>query len=296
MRALGVGTGFLQTPAQSCLRGVCMIQSSYPTFVNKGLRALNSSLKDLSTTFTKLTSGMRINKAADDAAGLAVASNLSTSARLESQALRNIGDAQSALSVADGAVSQIQGMNERRMELAMQSANGTYSTEQRAAMQAEYQQLGEEIQRTTETTEFNGTKLLNGESLSIQVGITNSPDASLSVGGLDIGSAFAASAASDISTQAGAQAALATTQGFSKSVSSQRTEYIGSAQSRLGSIESTITTSREATMGSYSRIMDADIANESANLTMQSIRAQAGVSMLAQSKNINSLAVSMLLG
>jgi flagellin len=273
-----------------------MIQSSYPTFINKGLRALNSSLKELSTTFTKLTSGMRINKAADDAAGLAVASNLSTSARLESQALRNAGDAQSALSVADGAVSQIQGMNERRMELAMQSANGTYSSEQRAAMQAEYQQLGEEIQRTAETTEFNGTKLLNGESLSIQVGITNSPDASLSVGGLDIGSAFAASAASDISTQAGAQAALATTQDFSKSVSSQRTEYIGSAQSRLSSLENTITNSREATIGAYSRITDAYIADESANLTMQSIRAQAGVAVLAQSKNINSLAVGMLLG
>ena len=273
-----------------------MIGASSSNFTNKSVRSLNTSLKELSNTFAKLASGMRINKASDDAAGLAVASSLSTSARLDGQAMRNVGDAQSALAIADGAVTQIQDMSSRRAELAMQAANGTYSDEQRAVMQAEFDQLGQEIQRTAETTEFNGTKLLNGESISVQVGSDGSAGSSLSVGGLTVASTFASGGSLNISTQAGAQAALTSVQNFSQAINTQRTQSIGAAQSRLSSVESTLSTSREAKLGAYSRITDADIASESANLVMQDIRAKGGVAVLAQSKNISALAVSMLLG
>jgi flagellin len=273
-----------------------MIGTSSPSFINKGLRSLNSSLRDLTATFTKLASGLRINKASDDAAGLAVASNLSMAARLDSQALRNVGDAQSALTIADGAVTQIQGMNERRAELAMQAANGTYSDEQRAIMQQEFDQLGQEIQRTTEATEFNGVKLLQGDSFSVQIGADGSSGSSLSVGGLTIGSAFVSAGALDISTQNGAQSAIAAVKEFSQVVSTQRTGSIGAALSRLSSIENSLTTSREASTSAFSRLMDFDVASGAADLVTQSIRSQAGIATLAQSKNINALAAGLLLG
>lgn len=253
-------------------------------------------MRDLSNTFAKLASGLRINKAADDAAGLAVAAGISISARMDSQAMRNVGDAQSALSIADGAVGQIQGLNERRAELAMQASNGTYSDEQRATMQAEFNQLGQEIQRLTESTGFNGTKLLKGDSISVQVGADGSSGSSLSVGGLTIDSAFAAGGSLDISTQAGAQAALAAVQDFSQTVSTQQTEFIGAAQSRLSSIESNLVSSRDAKIEAASRITDADIATESANLVSQTIQTQASVAVIAQANQASAMTMKMLLG
>jgi flagellin len=273
-----------------------MIGASFPLNVSKTINSLNSSIKDLAGTFTKLASGLRINKAADDAAGLAVAISTQVGARMDSQAMRNIGDAQSALSIADGSVSQIQDLNARRAELAMQASNGSYSDEQRATMQAEFSQLGEEIQRITESTEFNGIKLLNGEAISVQVGTNDSADSALSVGGMTVGSAFTSGGSLDISTQSGAQAALEAVQTFSETVNTQRTDSIGAAQSRLSSIESNLATSREAKLGAASRIMDADIASGAANSVIESIRSQASTAVLAQANQANAVNMKMLLG
>lgn len=271
-----------------------MIGSSTPSFISKGINSLNSSLRDITRTFSRIASGLRINAAVDDAAGLALATGFQMGARLDSQALRNIGDAQSALSIADGSVAQIQELNGRRAELAMQAANGTYSDEQRAAMQQEFGQLGEEIQRITETTEFNGTQLLNGESISFQVGTDGSAGASLAVGGLTIGSAFVAGGSLDISTQAGAQAALGAVQQFTETVSTQRSGSIGAAQSRLGSLEESVAVGREEKIGAASRITDADIASESANLVIQEIRARASMAVLGQSNTLGSYVLDLL--
>jgi flagellin len=273
-----------------------MIGATFSSNISRGINSLNSSMMDLGKTFTKLTSGMRINKAADDAAGLAVATSIQVSALMDSQAMRNVGDAQSALSIADGAVGQIQDLNARRAELAMQASNGTYSDEQRATMQAEFSQLGSEIQRLTESTEFNGTKLLNGEAVSVQVGSDGSPGSSLSVGGLAIGDALAAGGSLDISTQAGAQAALGAVQTFTETVNTQRTDSIGAAQSRLSSIQTNLATSREAKLGAASRITDADIASEAANVVMQSIRTQASAAVIAQANRADALNMKTLLG
>lgn len=273
-----------------------MIGASFSANVSGTLTSLRSSMKDLGNTYTKLASGMRINKASDDAAGLAIAISTQVSALMDSQAMRNVGDAQSALSIADGAVGQIQDLNSRRAELAMQASNGTYSDEQRATMQAEFSQLGAEIERISQSTEFNGTKLLNGEAISVQVGTDGSSDSSLSVGGMNVSSALAGGGSLDISTQAGAQAALEAVQTFTETVNTQRTDSIGAAQSRLSSIQSNLATSREAKMGAASRITDADIASEAANVVMQSIRSQASAAVLAQANQSSAVNMKMLLG
>lgn len=271
-----------------------MIGSSTPSFITKGINALNSSLQDLSRTFSRLASGLRLNTAADDAAGLALATGFQMGARIDSQALRNIGDAQSALAIADGSVAQIQELNERRAELAMQAANGTYSGEQRAALQQEFGQLGEEIQRITETTQFNETKLLNGESFAVQVGADSSTAASVVVGGLALGNAYGASGPLDISTQAGAQSALVGVRQFSQTVSVQRADSIGAAQSRLSSLADAIIVRKEQRLGAAARITDGDFAAETANSVMQQIRVRASVAMLSQSNNLDAAVLALL--
>lgn len=273
-----------------------MISTSFSSFASKGISSLNSSLKNLSDSYAKLSSGLRINRAADDAAGLAISSNLLNGARLDSQALSNIGDAQSALNIADGATQQISDINTRRAELAMQASNGTYSDAQRSVMQQEFDQLGQEMQRIAQTTEFNGTKLLDGQAISVQVGTDSSSNSSINVGGLSVTSSLSQGGSLDISTQAGAQAALGAVQDFSQTLNTQRAESIGAAQSRLNSASSVVSESRLAKMDAGSRIVDANIAEVAASLSKQQVQAKASVAMIAQAKNLDGATVSMLLG
>jgi flagellin len=163
-------------------------------------------------------------------------------------------------------------------------------------MQAEFSQLGDEIQRITQSTEFNGSKLLNGEAISVQVGSDGSSDSALSVGGLTVSDALSASGSLDISTQAGAQAALGAVQTFTETVNTQRTDSIGAAQSRLSSIQSNLATAREAKLGAASRITDADIAAEAANVVMQSIRTQASAAVIAQANKADAQTIEKFLG
>lgn len=274
-----------------------MVDSSPPGLIIRGISSLNSSLQDLSRTFSRIASGLRINSAADDAAGLALATSFRMAARLDGQALRNIGDAQSALSIADGSVAQIQEINARRAELAMQAANGAYSDEQRAALQQEFGQLGDEIQRIAETTEFNGTKLLNGELFSVQVGVSSasaSSGSAVSVGGLTIGNAYAASGPLDISSQTGAQVALGAVQQFSQTVSAQQANSLGAAQARLSSLADSVSVRREEGIGAAARITDTDFATETVNRVIQEIRTRASVAVLSQSKNLDASVLALL--
>ena len=154
-----------------------MIGSLYSSSSSgRGISLLNSSMKATNRSLVALASGSRFTSASVDAASQAIAAELGQSITRLGRASQNVGDAASALNIADGAVSQIQDMSGRLQELAVQSANGLYSDEQRSALQAEFTSITQEIQRITETTQFNGQQLLSGESISVQVGTDGSAE------------------------------------------------------------------------------------------------------------------------
>ena len=260
------------------------------------LRNLGTSLKGFGASLSRLASGSRITKAADDAAGLAISQQLAASLHTTSRAEQNIRDAGSALFQADGAIAQAQSISGRLAELALQSANGTYSTEQRAALQSEFSSLTQEIQRISETTQFNGQQLLDGSSLSVQVGTDGGSNSTLQVGGVDVKGLAAQLSSQNIGTQAGGQAAIDAVRQFSEQRVSQRAAGIGAAYNRLESIAQTLDARRSAESGALSRIRDADVAEETAKLSQNQILSQAGVSVLAQANRLNSVSVKLLLG
>jgi flagellin len=268
---------------------------SFSSLLGGSNSTLNQTLNKLSESFTRLTTGSRINSASSDPAGLAIASALESVIVQVGQASRNVGDAVSAVSLAEGAAEQAQDLNMRLQELATQSANGTLSDSNRAALQAEFSAVTQEIQRIAETTEFNGTKLLDGNSISVQVGVGNDPSSVLTVGGLNVKDMATSLASQDISTQAGAQAALAATQSFADSLSSQRSAALGAAESRLDSIDSSLQATQQTDQEALSRIQDVDYAEEIAQATALMIRAQTGAALDAQAKNLNANVIKTLL-
>jgi len=255
----------------------------------------NKALDRLANSLSKLSSGSRINKASDDAAGLAIADALESAIVQVGQATRNVNDTSSALSIADGAVDQVQNLNGRLQELATQASNGTYTDEQRATLQAEYSAITQEIQRISETTPFNGAQLLDGSSITAQIGTSGGSSSQLSVGGIDLAGMASSVASQDISTQAGAQAALSAVQSFSDNLSNQRSSTIGAAQSRLDSVDSSLSARGAAEAEALARIKDVDYAEEVASATAASIQSQVGVALSAQAKNINADIVKALL-
>lgn len=245
------------------------------------ITGLNKNIKTAVTALTRLASGSRINSAVDDAAGLAVAGGLQSRVTNAGRAMQNAADGSSALAIADGATRSISDMTMRAQELAMQASNGTLSDAQRGALQEEFNGLRQEIERTIATTEFNGQKLLDGSSVSIQVGQDGSQTSTLEVGNVGLESAAQSLASLDLSSQAGAQAAMQTIGDFASTVS-QSQGTIGAAQTRLDSVSQNLAVEREATIEARARIMDADIAAEAANLTSGQILQQTSVAMLAQ--------------
>jgi flagellin len=268
---------------------------SFSSLLGGNNSTLNQTLNKLSESFSKLSTGSLLKKASSDPAGLAVASALESVIVQVGQASRNVGDAISAASIADGATEQVQDLNTRLQELAMQAANGTLSDSDRAVLQAEYSSTVQEIQRISETTQFNGINLLDGGSISIQVGVDNSPSSTLNVGGLNVQELASSLASQDISTQAGAQAALDATQGFSDALSAQRGSSLGAAQARLDSIDSSLSAKRQTDQEALSRIQDADYAEEVAQATALMIRAQTGTALQAQTYNLNANVIKTLL-
>jgi flagellin len=245
------------------------------------ITGLNRNIKSTVAALTRLASGSRINSAVDDAAGLAVAGGLQSRITTTSRAMQNAADGSSALAIADGATRSISDMTMRAQELAMQASNGTLSDAQRGALQEEFNGLRQEIERTIQTTEFNGQKLLEGSSVSIQVGPDGSSTSTLEVGNVGLASAAQSLSSLDLSTQGGAQAAMQTLGEFSSTVT-QSQGTIGAAQTRLNSISQNLASARETATAARARIMDADIAAEAANLFSGRILQQTSVAMLAQ--------------
>ncbi len=264
-------------------------------------RRLSDASLRLNEVFERLSSGQRINKASDDAAGLAIADSLRADQRLASVAIRNANDGVSVVAIADGALGQISAILTRMAELAEQSANGVFSNEQRSALQNEFVALGSEIQRIADTTVFNGVNLLSGNAtITLQIGLDNSLDSRLTISNVqaqlqNIGLAAANSKALNrsISTQDAAQTALSTVKEAIASVSAIRGN-LGAAESRLRVAITNLSVARENFAAAESRIRDADVAAEAAELTRLTILQQAGAAVLAQANQQPSLALALL--
>jgi flagellin len=246
----------------------------------------------LARSFAQVSSGYRINRAADDAAGLAIASGLAASITEISQASRNVSDTASALAIADGALGQVSEISTRMQELATMAANGTYTDEQRSALQTEYAALAEEIQRIGSTTSYNGKSLLDGSSMTAQIG---SGGETLTVNGVNLQSLASGATSQDISTQAGAQAAMSAIEQFSQDLTTQRTGTIGSAMSRLDSIQNNLSSQSITQNSALSQIRDADLPAAIVELTKAKVLQQYQVALVKQASMLDaSTRLSML--
>lgn len=261
--------------------------SSFP------IRNLNSAQSKLQSSFSKLSSGVRITKASDDAAGLAIAEALKSDAVTLSQGSRNASDGVSLIEIRDGALGQIGEIQGRLKELATQSANGTLSDEQRASLSQEFNALREEAGRIAESTSFNGQNVFSGSDTSLQVGVDSGSDSQIKTGASDVSSAIATLGGLDISSQAGAQAAISGIDGFSKQVSELRGKG-GAAEVRLETAIKNNEVAKENLLAAESRIRDVDVASEAANLVKNQILSQGSAAISAQA-NLNKATVLNLL-
>ena len=265
-------------------------------------RSLSSSQGTLGTSLERLSTGLRINSAKDDAAGLFISQKQTSDIRGIDQSIRNAGDGISLAQTAEGALGQVSNNVQRLREIAVQASNGT--VEDRTGLQKEADQLTQEISRIIQTTTFNGTSLfdVNGtSSLTFQVGQdgTASNQVTLTLSGMTGGlvSAFASSLTAtgtvDVSSAASASAALVTLETDIDDISKQRATF-GALQNRFESVISNLQNYSENLSSSRSRIMDTDFASETANLTKAQILQQASTSILAQANQLPQSALSLL--
>jgi flagellin len=265
-------------------------------------RNLGKTQFQLSSALSRLSSGQRINTAADDAPGLAISERLRSQIRSLSQAERNSYDGMSMLQTAEGAMNETYGMLSRMRELAVQASNATLGTIERGYLNQEYQSLQAEITRVATVTTFNGTQLLDGTAtgLRIQVGINAGANDAILVSMQDMRATALGGAATFVSAQtltsiATAQASIGVIDAAIGDVSTAR-GAIGAFQNRLVVAAANLSSSRENLSAADSRIRDADIAEETAAMTRNNILMQAGVSVLAQANQLPSLALSLLQG
>jgi flagellin len=258
-------------------------------------RNLNSTQSRLSGNLQKLSSGLRVNSAADDAAGLAISERFKAQIRSYSQAERNANDGVSLLQTAEGAMNEIAGSLIRMRELAMQSANGTLGSAERTFLNNETTDLTTEIDRIASVTQFNGLNVLDGtysgQTLQVGIGATSNDTIGITISNTNFSSL--AGAAIDLTTQSGAQAALGTIDTAINALSTRRAS-IGTAQNRLQVTMSNLSSARENVTAANGRIRDVDVANESAELTKNNILSQVGLSILAQANQAPSVALSLL--
>ncbi|KAF1705074.1 flagellin domain-containing protein [Pseudoxanthomonas kaohsiungensis] len=258
-------------------------------------RNLSTNSASLATTIQRLSSGLRINSAKDDAAGLAISQRMTTQVRGMDVAARNANDGISLAQTAEGALSSIGENMQRIRELAVQAANGTNSAEDRAALQKEVTQLSDEITRVKNNSSFNGTKLLDGStaSFTIQVGADAGLDNQIDISTVDMTATATAVAALDISSASGATAALTAIDTQLQTVNTARAD-LGAIQNRFSSVISNLQNSSENLSAARSRIQDTDYAKETAELTRTQILQQAGTAMLAQAKSVPQNVLSLL--
>lgn len=263
-------------------------------------RNLMKTKTNLNSNLRKLSSGERITRAADDAAGLAISENLKAQIRSIRQAKRNADDGISLIQTAEGGLSEISNIVIRLRELAVQAASDTVGNTERGFSDIEFQQLKEEIQRISQSAEFNGRKLLDGTSglVEIQVGGGNNPfndriryDGTQVAATLD----FLGISNEQVSTKQGAQVALARLDDALVQVNGVRAN-LGALQNRLTSVIQNLGVTEENFSEANSRIRDVDVAAETADMTKNNILNQAGVSVLAQANQAPTFALKLLNG
>ena len=270
-------------------------------------RRLGQSTASLQKTFERLSSGLRIVRASDDAAGLAIADTLRADQRIASVAIRNANDGISLITIADGALGEMGSVLARMAELAEQSANGVLTSTQRSALQSEFSALGSEIERIAQTTEFNGLKLLSGGAqVSLQIGFNSQSTSQIGFSGVDgtlaaIGLAAAGSSALTFSINAsttlqGQEAARSALDAVRTAIGSlvANRGTLGAAESRLNVTITNLQVARENFAAAESQIRDVDVAAEAANLTRLNILQQAGAAVLAQANQQPALALSLI--
>ncbi|MGL4765795.1 MAG: flagellin [Aeromonas sp.] len=290
-------------------------------FINTNTSSLNAqrnlmnTTKSLDTSYTRLASGLRINSAKDDAAGLQISNRLTSQINGLDQGNRNANDGISLAQTAEGAMDEVTGMLQRMRTLAQQSANGSNSAKDREALQKEVDQLGAEINRISKDTSFAGTKLLDGTFAgSFQVGADANQTISFSLtqaagfsisgiaaavtaaGGAAVASIFTSGSTVggiSISSQSNAQDVLGAVDAMLGIVDSKRAE-LGAVQNRLDSTIRNQANISENVSAARSRIRDADFATETANMTKQNILQQAASSVLAQANQRPQSALSLL--
>ncbi|NGZ05637.1 MAG: flagellin FliC [Magnetococcales bacterium] len=261
-------------------------------------RNLSKTNNALSQTFQRLASGLRVNSAKDDAAGLAIVTQLTKQIRGMNMGVRNANDTISMLQVAEGAMAETESAMQRIRELAVQSANGSYSDDDRLNLDAEVQQLISEVERISQNTKFNGYELLGGTGGAdfegmFQVGAGSTDTLSITISAMTLANLTLTGVA--VSTSATAATALGSLDTGLSAISTMRAK-IGAYQSRLESIIANAENAMENTSAARARIQDADIAVESANLTKNTILQQAGVSVLAQANQQAAITLKLLSG
>jgi flagellin len=252
-------------------------------------RNLQTVSNQVSKSMERLSSGYRINRAADDAAGLAISEKMRAQIRGLAQNQRNIGDGVSLVQTAEGALSTVHNMLQRVRELAVQYKNGTLSATNQAAIQSEVNQLASEIERIGQTTQFNGISLLNsGSTVSFQVGANDGEV--ISVNMISLGQTVGANY-STLSTTGTAD--ISEIDAAIDAVSSQRAT-LGAVQNRLEYSLDNVSIYQENLVSAESRIRDVDMAAETVTLTKNQILAQAGTAMLAQANQAGQGVLSLL--
>lgn len=251
-------------------------------------RNLSRSQNSLATSVERLSSGLRVNSAKDDAAGLAISQRMESQIRGSNTAIRNANDGISLSQSAEGALNEVGNMLQRMRELAVQSANGTNSTSDRANLNAEFVELDAEITRLAESTNFNGLSIIDTDAGAnvFQVGanvgdtLTITTNAVTAVGG-------------DITDVANSEAAITAIDTKITEVATDRAAY-GAASSRFTSAINNLQINSETTSAARGRIIDADFAVETANMTRASILQQAGTAMVSQANSLPQSVLSLL--
>jgi flagellin len=262
-------------------------------------RHLNRTNDALGGSLDRISSGLRITKAADDAAGLGVATNLETAAGSTRMAIRNSNDGISIIQTAEGAANEVTDILQRMRELAVQSSSETLHDDERAYIEDEFIELSEEVARIASVTEFNGTALSDGviTQLSVQVGIQNASSSRITI---DLGDLTTTTLGVGTGTTGISMASVTASRAAIDAIDTaldtvnQYRSTLGSVQNRLDSAINNAQVYTENVESARSRIQDADFAEETANMTKYQIMQQAGVAALAQAKNMNQSVVSLL--
>jgi flagellin len=262
-------------------------------------RNLSKTQVDQSMNFQRLSSGMRINGAADDAAGLAISENLNAQVRSFSVAERNSNNAISMAQTAESALGQVSSILTRMRELAVQGANGDLGATDRGYLDTEFQSLRSEITRISDSTLFNGRQLLGGAATTVtfQVGINNttSDRIDVSFGGVDLTALGLAASNLAGATATNSQTAIVAIDGAITNVSSQRATF-GASMNRLSTTVANLQSMRTNMSAAHSRIKDVDVAEETASMARNQVLSQAAVAILSQANQAPQLAMSLLRG